>query len=322
MSLYLKYTAEIAERKEQGLSPKPIDDGALLSEIVAQIRDLKSSFRKESLNFLIYNTLPGTTSAAGVKAKFLKEIIFGEVLVEEITPRFAFELLSHMKGGPSVDVLLDLALGEEASIASRAAEVLKTQVFLYEADTDRLKNSYESGNRFAREILESYAKAEFFTKLPDVDEEIDVVTYIAAEGDISTDLLSPGNQAHSRSDRELHGKCMISDTAQIEIKALQKANPGKSVMLIAEKGTMGVGSSRMSGVNNVALWTGKKASPYVPFVNIAPIVAGTNGISPIFLTTVGVTGGIGIDLKNWVKKLDSNGNPILDQNGDPVLEQV
>jgi aconitate hydratase 2/2-methylisocitrate dehydratase len=41
---------------------------------------------------------------------------------------------------------------------------------------------------------------------------------------------------------------------------------------------MGVGSSRMSGVNNVALWTGKKKS-YVPFINIAPIVAGTNGIS-------------------------------------------
>jgi aconitate hydratase 2/2-methylisocitrate dehydratase len=27
------------------------------------------------LNFSSYNTLPGTTSAAGVKAKFLKEII-------------------------------------------------------------------------------------------------------------------------------------------------------------------------------------------------------------------------------------------------------
>ena len=73
-------------------------------------------------------------------------------------------------------------------------------------------------------------------------------------------------------------------------------------MLIAEKGTMGVGSSRMSGVNNVALWTGKQASQYVPFVNIFPIVAGTNGISPIFLTTVSVTGGIGIDLNNWEKK--------------------
>ena len=37
-------------------------------------------------------------------------------------------------------------------------------------------------------------------------------------------------------------------------------------MLIAEKGTMGVGSSRMSGVNNVALWIGKQASPYVPLL--------------------------------------------------------
>jgi aconitate hydratase 2/2-methylisocitrate dehydratase len=37
--------------------------------------------------------------------------------------------------------------------------------------------------------LESYAKAEFFTKLPEVPEEIKVVTYIAGEGDISTDLF-------------------------------------------------------------------------------------------------------------------------------------
>ena len=93
-------------------------------------------------------------------------------------------------------------------------------------------------------------------------------------------------------------------------------------MLIAEKGTMGVGSSRMSGVNNVALWTGKQASPYVPFINIFPIVAGTNGISPIFLTTVSVTGGIGIDLKNWIKKLDEEGNAILDDDGEPILEQT
>ena len=85
---------------------------------------------------------------------------------------------------------------------------------------------------------------------------------------------------------------------------------------------MGVGSSRMSGVNNVALWIGKQASEYVPFINIAPVVAGTNGISPIFLTTVGVTGGIGVDLKNWVKKVDSEGQVVLDEDGEPVLEQV
>ncbi|EJL71135.1 bifunctional aconitate hydratase 2/2-methylisocitrate dehydratase [Chryseobacterium populi] len=322
MNIYKDYIKEIEERKNHELHPKPIDGAELLSEIIAQIKDSGNADRADSLKFFIYNTLPGTTSAAGVKAKFLKEIILGESVVEEISPAFAFELLSHMKGGKSIEVLLDLALGNDAAIAKEAANVLKTQVFLYDADTNRLKEAFDSGNEIAKEIIESYAKAEFFTKLPDVAEEIKVVTFIAGEGDISTDLLSPGNQAHSRSDRELHGKCMITPQAQEEIRALQAQHPDKSVMLIAEKGTMGVGSSRMSGVNNVALWTGKQASPYIPFVNIAPIVGGTNGISPIFLTTVDVTGGIGIDLKNWVKKLDAEGNPTRNENGEPILEEA
>lgn len=322
MSLYKEYIEEIKTRKNEGLNPKPIDDGALLKEIIDQIKAPNHEHREDSLKFFIYNTLPGTTSAALEKAKFLEEIILAKTEVKEITPKFAFELLSHMKGGPSVEVLLNLALGADATIAKEAAEVLKTQVFLYEADTDRLKAALDNGNAIARDIIESYAKAEFFTKLPEADEEIKVVTYVAGIGDISTDLLSPGNQAHSRADRELHGKCMISEEAQNEIKELQKQHPDKRVMLIAEKGTMGVGSSRMSGVNNVALWTGKPSSPYVPFINIAPIVAGTNGISPIFLTTVSVTGGIGIDLKNWVKKVDAQGKAVLDASGEPILEQT
>lgn len=322
MNIYKDYIQEIGERKTQGLHPKPIDGAELLSDIIEQIKDLNNEYREDSLNFFIYNVVPGTTSAAGLKAKFLKEIILGQFEVKEITPAFAFELLSHMKGGPSIEVLLDLALGNNTAIAKEAANVLKTQVYLYEADTDRLKEAFKNDNAIAREILESYAKAEFFTALPEVVEEIKVVTFIAGEGDISTDLLSPGNQAHSRSDRELHGKCMITPQAQEEIQALQAKHPDASVMLIAEKGTMGVGSSRMSGVNNVALWTGKKASPYVPFINIAPIVAGTNGISPIFLTTVDVTGGIGLDLKNWVKKLDADGNVIRNENNEPILEEA
>ncbi|MBO0142583.1 bifunctional aconitate hydratase 2/2-methylisocitrate dehydratase [Agrobacterium sp. Ap1] len=321
MNLYSEYLAEIKSREPQGLAPKPIDDGALIAEIITLIEDAGNEHRADALKFFIYNTLPGTTSAAGVKAAFLKKIILGETVVPEITPTFALELLSHMKGGPSVEVLLDIALGDDAAIAKEAGDVLKTQVFLYDADMFRLRDAYKAGNAIAKDVLESYAKAEFFTKLPDVEDEIKVVTFIAAEGDISTDLLSPGNQAHSRSDRQLHGQCMITPEAQAEIVALQKQHPDKRVMMIAEKGTMGVGSSRMSGVNNVALWTGKQSSPYVPFVNFAPIVAGTNGISPIFATTVDVTGGIGINLKNWVKKLDENGKPILNNDGNPILEQ-
>ena len=322
MSLYESYLEEIEERKGMELHPKPIDDKALTNEIISQIKDIENKYREDSLNHFIYNVLPGTTGAAEAKAQFLKEVILEKITLEEISSDFALELLSHMKGGPSVEVLLDLILDAEESIAQKAGEILKTQVFLYEADTDRLRKGFTSGNKVVRDILESYSKAEFFTKLPDIEKEIKIVTYIAAEGDISTDLLSPGGEAHSRADRELHGKCMISEEAQSEIQKMQEHHPNKRIMLIAEKGTMGVGSSRMSGVNNVALWTGKPGSPYIPFVNIAPIVAGTNGISPIFLTTVDVTGGIGIDLKNWSRKLDPDGSPILNNDGNPVLEQA
>jgi aconitate hydratase 2/2-methylisocitrate dehydratase len=324
MSAYQEYIEEIEERKKQGLHPKPIDGAELMREVIEQIKDPSHQHRTDSLNFFIYNSLPGTTSAAVVKAKFLKEIIVGRCAMEEISITYSFELLSHMKGGPSVEVLIELVLGENQSLAKMAADVLKTQVFLYEADTDRLEKAFNDGHQLAKEILESYVRADFFTKLPEIEEEIDVVTFVAGVGDISTDLLSPGSDAHSRSDRELHGQCMFEHNKEQQqaLLDLQAKHPDKRVVLIAEKGTMGVGSSRMSGVNNVALWIGKQASQYVPFINIAPVVAGTNGISPIFLTTVGVTGGIGLDLKNWVKQKDENGDTVVDADGEPVLKQT
>ncbi len=324
MSLYDDYLSEIQQRKGEGLNPKPVDGAELLAEIIGHIEDTDSEHRDECLKFFTYNVLPGTTSAAGVKAAFLQDIIMGAKTIEEISVDSAFEQLSHMKGGPSVRVLLDLLLGDDPTIADSASAVLKSQVFLYEADMDRLAEAHAAGNAVATDLLNIYAQAEFFTNLPDIEEEIEVVTYVAGIGDISTDLLSPGSDAHSRSDRELHGQSMFEhDTVrQQELLDLQKQHPDKRVMLIADKGTMGVGSSRMSGVNNVALWIGRQASPYVPFINIAPVVAGTNGISPIFLTTVDVTGGIGLNLKNWVTTFDDDGELIVDDDGEAVLEQT
>ena len=321
MDLYEEYLDEIQKRKQQGLCAKPIDNGVLAREIISHVKSPNSKQHNQCVDFLIFNMLPGTTKAASEKAEFLKQIIGGIYQIDKISIDRAFELLSHMKGGPSIKVLIDLALSSDKENAIKAAEVLKTQVFLYEADTTRLISAYQNNNSIAEDILKSYSKAEFFTKLPEIEDEIEIVTYVAGEGDISTDLLSPGNQAHSRADRELHGKCFISERAQKEIEDLKLKHPERRIMLVAEKGTMGVGSSRMSGINNVALWTGKQSSPYVPFVNSAPIVAGTNGVSPIFLTTVGVTGGIGVDLKNWVKKIDQNGQPILNNDDTPILEQ-
>ena len=304
MSVYTDYLEQIEARKGQGLHPKPIEDAELVEALIAQIEDAGNEHREASLQFFIYNTLPGTTSAAGAKARFLKRIVLGDAVVEEITPTFALELLSHMKGGPSVEVLLDLALGDDAGIARQAADVLKTQVFLYEADTDRLKAAHGAGHALATEILESYVQAEFFTSLPEVDETIQVVTFVTAMGDVSTDLLSPGSDAHSRSDRELHGQCLFEHDKEKQdaLRALQAQHPDKRIMLVAEKGTMGVGSSRMSGREQRRPLDRRSGEPLRPVHQHRPVVGGTNGISPIFLTTVGVTGGIGLDLNNWVKK--------------------
>lgn len=324
MNHFENYLLQVKERANLGLHPKPIDSGELAKELIAVIKESSESpERSKALEYFTYYVLPGTTKAAKVKAYFLKNITLGKEQIPEISIDAAFEQLSHMKGGASVKVLIDLALEATPKIATQAIQVLKTLVFLYETDISRLENAYKNGHAGAKEILTAYANAEFFTALPAVEEKIDIVTFVAAEGDISTDLLSPGADAHSRADRELHGKSMFEHNQQQQqaLLDLMKKHPDKRVMLIAEKGTMGVGSSRMSGVNNVALWIGKKASPFVPFVNIFPIVAGTNGISPIFLTTVDVTGGIGIDLKNWTKKKDANDQNILDENGDPELEQ-
>ena len=97
---------------------------------------------------------------------------------------------------------------------------------------------------------------------------------------------------------------MISEKAQLEITELKKQHPDKRVMLIAEKkGTMGVGSSRMSGVINVALWTGKQASPWCAVCKYCANCCRYKWNFSNILTTVGVTGGIGVDLKNWVKNL-------------------
>ena len=132
MSLYKAYLDETKKRRQQDLKPKPIDDGQLIKELILQIIDENNKYREDSLKFLIYNTLPGTTSAAEEKSKFLKEIILKNITVKEISTSFALELLSHMKGGPSINVLLDIALGKEIGIdiAKNAADILKKQVFL------------------------------------------------------------------------------------------------------------------------------------------------------------------------------------------------
>ena len=158
MTLYSDYLVEIEDRKKQGLHPKPIDSGELIEAIISQIADPGNPHREDSLQFFIYNTLPGTTSAAIVKAAFLQDIVLGSTTVPEISPAFALEQLSHMKGGPSTKALIDLALSDDTQLASEAAKVLKTQVFLYEADTQRLKKRTRAATHSFATFLKAMRK--------------------------------------------------------------------------------------------------------------------------------------------------------------------
>ena len=127
MSLYEEYLREIETRKAEGLHPKPIEDGNLLDEIIDQIVGENNKNREASINFFVYNTLPGTTSAAA-KSLILKEIILGSITVEEIT-KFAFELLSHMKEDHR-SKLIDLAFDDNDNIALNAASFSKPRSFV------------------------------------------------------------------------------------------------------------------------------------------------------------------------------------------------
>jgi aconitate hydratase 2/2-methylisocitrate dehydratase len=63
----------------------------------------------------------------------------GESVVAE-TSTLHFELSHEVD---PIAVLLDLALGNDVAVAN---EVLKTQFFVHEADTDRLEAAYLNGS--------------------------------------------------------------------------------------------------------------------------------------------------------------------------------
>ena len=122
MSLYKSYLDEIETRQLQGLKPKPIDNGDLVAELIAQIRDTGHEHRAASLDFLIYNTLPGTTGAAGVKAKFLKDIILGETVEEISGYRHRIEVDSRII---TVETKTPLADGERVELTRRTSYTLR-----------------------------------------------------------------------------------------------------------------------------------------------------------------------------------------------------
>ena len=125
MSRYKKYLQEIVERKPKGLQPKPIDTEELLDEVIHQIKDKNHQHRSDSINFFIYNVLPGTTSAAKVKAKFLKEItLLGQAFIKE-DKKSVGQLLKDNNAKVILFKRFEVGEGIEKKVENFADEVMK-----------------------------------------------------------------------------------------------------------------------------------------------------------------------------------------------------
>ena len=68
----------------------------------------------------------------------------------------------------------------------------------------------KAGNEFAKQVIESWANAEWFVNKPAVAEKISV-TVFKVTGETNTDDLSPAPDAWSRPDIPLHALAMLKN---------------------------------------------------------------------------------------------------------------
>ncbi|MGW8194303.1 MAG: bifunctional aconitate hydratase 2/2-methylisocitrate dehydratase, partial [Desulforhopalus sp.] len=229
------------------------------------------------LELLANRVEPGVSRAARVKAEWLKKAALGQINVSSLSPRQAVTLLSQMGGGFNVAALVDLL--EHEPLGAASAESLKNLIKVYEA-FDRVTELAEV-NSHARELLVSWAKAEWFLNTASLPSSMVLKVY-KVDGEINTDDFSPGNEAQSRADIPLHatffGIKRFPGGIQT-ISAFRAAN--HRVAFCGD--VVGTGSSRKSAVNSL-LWHTGEDIPHVPNKRTGGVVFGGT-IAPIFYAT-------------------------------------
>lgn len=160
----------------------------------------------------------------------------------------------------------------------------------------------KEGNKYAKEVMQSWADAEWFTAKPKVPEKITTTVFFVA-GETNTDDLSPAPDAWSRPDIPLHGLAMLK-TARAGITPDKdgEVGPIKQMAELKKKGfplayvgdVVGTGSSRKSATNSI-LWFMGDDIPYVPNKRTGGICLGSK-IAPIFFNTMEDAGALPIEL--------------------------
>jgi len=305
------YRQHVEQRASEGLPPLALD----AQQTVALIELLKNppAGEAETLIELFTHRVPaGVDDAAYVKAAFLAAISKGEAASPLIDDKHAAKLLGTMLGGYNILPLIELL--ENAELAPVAVAALSKTLLMFDAYNDVIDLA-KAGNKFARQVADAWANAEWFTNKPELAKEIKVVVFKVA-GETNTDDLSPASEAWSRPDIPLHAKAMLVSKmpeALEKIEALKQ----KGYPLAYVGDVVGTGSSRKSAINSV-LWHMGNDIPFVPNKRQGGVVLGSK-IAPIFFNTAEDSGCLPIECD--VSKL-SMGDVITIKPYDGVIENV
>lgn len=294
-----KYLAHIDERAAQNIPPLPLST----VQVVSVIEMIKQPIAGEEDFYmdLLMNRVPaGVDDAACAKADFLASIIRGEVTTPVISPVKAAEVLGTMLGGFNVAPLV-AALDSSEEVSSMAAKGLKKTLLMFDAYYD-VEEKMKAGNSKAKEIIESWANAEWFVSATPVPEVV-TVTVFKVTGETNTDDLSPATDAWSRPDIPLHALAMLMHQRDGITNALEQiAELKKKGFPLAYVGdVVGTGSSRKSATNSILWWMGNPI-PYIPNKNQGAVVDGKvsftigNKIAPIFFNTMEDSGALPIEM--------------------------
>ncbi len=284
MSFLNEYKEHVSAREKEGIPPLPlnVEQTSSLIELMKQ-----GEGDAEELKYLLFNRVnPGVDDAAGMKASFLNELIQGKISASAITKKEAVEALGKMLGGYNVAPLVEALKVDD--VAQDAADALKNILLVYE---DFHKVEEMAGqNAFAKQVLESWANAEWFTNRSSLPEKM-TVTVFKVPGETNTDDLSPASQAFTRSDIPLHAKSMLSAKMENGLETIAKLKEkGHPVAFVGD--VVGTGSSRKSGVNSVQWHIGSDI-PGVPNKRTGGVVIGSS-IAPIFFSTCEDSGALPI----------------------------
>ena len=306
MDFFTEYEKHVKEREALGVPPLPLNEEQ--TRKVCELLKLESAHEKESggeamnaakldenqkrvkrlVNLLANRVNPGVDDAAKVKAEFLNEIINHGLEISGLDKIAAVNLLRPMLGGYSVIVLLESLKNADEAVAQAACNALKETIFVHDYFNDVAELA--KSNKFALEVLRSWAEAEWFKVRENLPRRIRAAIFKVA-GETNTDDLSPASEAYTRSDIPLHANAMLVKRQPGSLETINELK--KSGLEVVYAGdVVGTGSSRKSGINSIQWHLGREIEG-VPNKKTGGIVVAT-AIAPIFFNTAEDSGALPI----------------------------